>query len=127
MTYGEALFIGLSQAAAILPGLSRSCCTITSALYLRFTPRDAATFSFLMAIPVIGGACVLELAEIVQSGHFAMPTDQLIAGVAVSFVTGLASLWVLVRWLERGRFADFAWWCIPLGIAVLIWQAMQRS
>lgn len=122
VTYGEAFGIGVAQAAAILPGLSRSGCTITTGLRLGLSPPAAATFSFLMAIPVIGGACVLELAKVVKHGHLDTPIPHLAAGVVVSFVVGLVALNWLVRWLERGRFAQFAWWCIPLGIAVVVWQ-----
>lgn len=122
MGYGQAVLLGIAQAAAILPGLSRSCCTITTGLHMGFHPRAAATFSFLMAIPVIAGACVLELLKVVRHGHLETPIPHLIAGVIVSFLVGYVALSWLVRWLERGRFGLFAWWCIPLGIAVLIWQ-----
>ena len=63
-----------------------------------------------------------ELATIDHTGHLQTPVHHLTAGVVVSFVVGLISLAWLVRWLERGRFALFAWWCIPFGAAVLIWQ-----
>lgn len=126
LSYSQAVLIGFAQAAAILPGLSRSGCTITTGLRLGLQPQAAATFSFLMAIPVIGGACVLELAKIVRAGHLETPVAHLAAGVLISFVVGIAALWWLVRWLERGRFAFFAWWCIPLGIAVVIWQFRQH-
>lgn len=127
LSYGQAVLIGIAQAAAILPGLSRSGCTIATGMRLGLHPRASATFSFLLAIPVIAGACVLELAKIVRAGHLETPTAHLALGVLVSFVVGLAALWWLVRWLERGRFAFFAAWCIPLGIAVLIWQLWQKS
>jgi undecaprenyl-diphosphatase len=120
--YGEAILIGLSQAAAILPGLSRSGCTIGTGLRLRLHPRAAATISFLMAIPVIFGACLYEFVKLLTVTELQTPMPHLAAGVFVSFVVGLISLAWLVRWLERGRFAFFAWWCIPLGTAVLVWQ-----
>ena len=118
----EAVAIGLSQAAAILPGLSRSGCTITTGLRLGLSPISSATFSFLMAIPVIAGACLVESVTIWKEGGISTPVSYLLVGVGISFVVGLGALWWLVRWLERGRFALFAWWCIPLGIVVLIWQ-----
>jgi len=122
LTYRQATLIGMAQAAAILPGLSRSGCTISTGLRIGLSPSAAATFSFLMAIPVIGGACLLESAKLLRAGGLAMPLGHLAIGVVVSFVVGLVSLAWLVRWLERGRFALFAWWCIPLGLAVLVWQ-----
>lgn len=127
ISYGEAFWIGLAQAAAILPGLSRSGCTIGAALGFRLNPRAAATFSFLMAIPVILGACAYEFADAIHYGKLRTPIHYLAAGVAVSFVVGLVSLTWLVKWLERGRFSFFAWWCIPVGAAVLIWQLWAPS
>jgi undecaprenyl-diphosphatase len=122
LRYREAIWIGVAQAAAILPGLSRSGCTIGLGMASHLHPRAAATFSFLMAIPVIGAACALELLQILHSGQLQTPVTHLAAGVAVSFVSGLLSLSWLLNWLERGRFSLYAWWCIPLGLAVLVWQ-----
>lgn len=126
LSYREAVGIGLAQAAAILPGLSRSGCTITTGLRLGLAPQASATFSFLMAIPVIGGACAFELVKVLKEGHLETPLGHLAAGVLVSFVVGLVALNWLVKWLERGRFAHFAWWCIPLGVVVLVWQLGMR-
>jgi undecaprenyl-diphosphatase len=127
MRFGQAFLIGMAQAAAILPGLSRSGSTITTALRMKFHPRAAATFSFLMAIPVIAGACVLKLATIIHAGGLKTPVGHLAIGVVVSFSVGLLALWWLVQWLERGRFSLFAWWCIPVGVAVVIWQLSNSS
>jgi undecaprenyl-diphosphatase len=127
LTYKRAALIGLSQALAILPGLSRSGTTIATGLRLGLSPTSAATFSFLMAIPVIGGACLLETVKIARQASLSSQGEtqhfvNLAIGAAVAFVVGLASLWLLVRWLERGRFQYFAWWCIPVGLAVVVWQ-----
>jgi undecaprenyl-diphosphatase len=124
LTWKEAVAIGAAQAAAILPGLSRSGSTISTALGLGLTRESAATFSFLLAVPALIGAGVLETLKILKKGDFqpAVASLDLTIGVALSFVVGLAALWVLVRMLERGRFAMFGWYCIALGIAVTIWQ-----
>jgi undecaprenyl-diphosphatase len=124
LSYAQSLFIGLAQAVAILPGMSRSGCTISAGLKTGLTPVSAATFSFLMAIPAISGACLLEAISVWKSGGLSIPYEHLGAGIVVSFVVGLLSLWWLIRWLERGRFAAFAWWCIPVGVGVLIWQTL---
>lgn len=121
--YKQALLIGISQAAAILPGLSRSGATISAGLRLKLAPPDAATFSFLLAIPIIAGGGAYEvLAMARDQGPGGTPPMYLFAGGTVSFVVGLASLWWLMKWLEQGRFRNFAWWCIPLGLGVLLWQ-----
>ena len=130
LTYGQAFVIGLSQSLAILPGLSRSGTTISTGLRLGLTPIAAATFSFLMAIPVIGGACLLEIVSLAKDAALSdtlANTDHLrnlAIGAVIAYTVGLGSLWLLVRWLERGRFQYFAYWCIPVGFAVIIWQLM---
>ncbi len=123
LTISETLLIGTSQAAAILPGLSRSGMTISAALKLGLTPRAAATFSFLLAIPAIAGAGVLEfLLMFIKKKPLITPASHLLAGAGISFAVGMVSLWLLVRMLERGRLQWFAAWSIPLGIGVIIWQ-----
>jgi undecaprenyl-diphosphatase len=122
LTVGQVLWIGISQAAAILPGLSRSGVTISTATRLGLAPESAATFSFLLAIPAIGGACVLELAGGLLSEGASIPLLNLAIGAGVAFVVGLVCLNWLVRWVERGLLHYFAWWCIPVGIGVVIWQ-----
>jgi undecaprenyl-diphosphatase len=123
-----ALWIGLVQAFAILPGISRSGTTIAAGLTTGLSRRSAATFSFLLAIPAIGGAIVLDMKD--QLGDFVSPTHNdgstpivfLAIGVFISFVVGLAALSWVVKWLERGRLQYFAYWCIPVGLAAVIWQ-----
>jgi undecaprenyl-diphosphatase len=131
MSWKQALLIGCAQAAAIMPGLSRSGSTISAALGLGLKRESAATFSFLLAIAAIAGAGVLEGIDIlhaIQENAYhpsATPLNMLI-GAGVAFVVGLASLWVLVRLLERGRLTVFAWYCIALGVAAIGWQLSLR-
>ncbi len=120
LTAGQAGWIGLAQAAALLPGLSRSGSTIAAGLALGLPRREAATFSFLLAVPITAGAVALEAAEIVRQGHVDLPWWQLSLGVVVSFLTGLAALRWLLRWLASGRIGWLAWWCFLLGGAVLL-------
>ena len=122
LTAHDACLIGLSQAAAILPGLSRSGTTISVGLALGLAPRAAATFSFLLAIPAIGGAGFLTAISLATKTELASPWQHLVVGGMVAFVVGLLALRWLIRWLERGRLWWFAWWCIPLGLCVTVWQ-----
>lgn len=124
MTIGQSFVIGVCQAFAILPGLSRSGMTISAGLVQKFSPQAAATFSFLLAVPVLVGAGLISLLGILKNsdGASTTPLSYLAMGMGVSFLVGLVSLWVLVRLLERGRLAWFALWCIPLGVIVIIWQ-----
>lgn len=126
LNWKTALGMGIAQAFAILPGLSRSGTTITAGLLGGLTPRAAATFSFLMALPVIAGAGLLEAVDMARSTTIQTPLAHLAIAAFVSFGVGLASIAALVRMLERQRLYWFAWWCIPLGIAVVVWQLSIR-
>ena len=128
LSHKDALKIGFAQAMAILPGLSRSGMTISAGMKSGLAPESAATFSFLLAIPAIGGAGVLEVASLLrETTTVHTPISYLVAGGFIAFVVGLLSLRWLINWLERGRIQLFAYWCIPLGIAVVIWQLSTRG
>jgi undecaprenyl-diphosphatase len=122
MSWRDALFIGCCQAVAILPGLSRSGSTIVAGLFRGLNRSSAATFSFLLAIPAILGAGVLEGIDQLHDGGPQTPVSFLLMGTAISFVVGLGSLWLLNRWLQSGRIQIFAWYCIALGVVVVAWQ-----
>ena len=129
LTYRQALIIGLFQAAAPLPGISRSGTTIASGVALcGLSPRAAADFSFLLSVPIIGAAVAAETLEVSRSGvSSGTPLDALAIGAAVSLVVGVFALRFMILWLRRGRLIDFAWWVIPLGIAVVVWQVARPS
>jgi undecaprenyl-diphosphatase len=126
MTWPRALLIGLFQAVAILPGISRSGATIAAGLLVGLKRESAATFAFLMAIPVIGGAAVLESLHLAGKPT-TTPLWLLAAGAAVSFVVGLVALRLLTAIVQHGRLYWFAWWLIPLGIAVTVWQLLALT
>jgi len=122
ITYKQALLIGFAQAIAILPGISRSGSTIVAGLLTGMSRQSAATFSFLLAIPAIAGATILESAEILSNPQMSTPLSLLAVGAIISAIVGLIALWLLVRWLEKGKLHYFAYWCIPLGILITIMQ-----
>lgn len=121
---GRALTIGLMQAAAILPGVSRSGTTIAGGLAAGLRRDDAAAFSFLLAIPAIGGAGLLQLLEAYQAGGTSTPPAQLALGFVVSMVVGLGALAVLLKMLRGGRLDLFVYYLVPLGIVTLAWQLL---
>jgi undecaprenyl-diphosphatase len=131
LSYSKALLIGIAQCFALLPGISRSGTTIVAGLGVGLRRDEAATFSFLLAIPAIAGAVSLKapklLGELVHGSPDAMPAPVIALGVAVSFIVGLGALWWLNRWLQQGRLYRFAWWVIPVGVAVTIWQLWPAS
>jgi undecaprenyl-diphosphatase len=122
LSWRQALLIGAFQAFAILPGVSRSGSTIAAGLAVGMHRKSSATFAFLLAIPAIAGAGVLELKDMLAASQPTTSPGLLVIGAAVSFLVGLLSLWWLIRLVERGRLALFAWWLIPLGAAVTIWR-----
>jgi undecaprenyl-diphosphatase len=122
LSYGRALVIGIAQGFALLPGISRSGTTIVAGLGVGLRRDEAATFSFLLAIPAIAGATLLKARDLLRAPPDATPWPVLALGAAVSFLVGLAALWWLNRWLRQGRLYLFACWVIPLGAAVTVWQ-----
>ena len=125
LSVSQSLVIGLFQAFAILPGISRSGATIVAGMGCGLKRDEAATFSFLLAIPVIGGAGLLKLLELLQTQSNGTQWGLLGLGAVISFYVGLGSLWWLVRWLRQGRLHLFAWWVIPLGLLVIAWQLVS--
>lgn len=122
LSYRQVLLIGAFQAFAILPGISRSGATIVAGLACGLRRDEAATFAFLLAIPTIGGAGFLAALDLVSQGPANLSASALVIGLALSFVVGLASLWWLVRWLQRGHLYWFAGYLLPLSVGVIVWQ-----
>ncbi|MEA1952170.1 MAG: undecaprenyl-diphosphate phosphatase [Planctomycetota bacterium] len=122
LSYRHAFVIGIFQAFAILPGVSRSGSTIVAGLGCGLRREEAATFSFLLAIPVIGGAGFLDLKDLLGNSNHSVSLSVLAIGAAVSFAVGLAALSWLVNWVRHGHLHWFVWWLVPLGIIVTTWQ-----
>jgi len=118
LTWRGALLIGLVQGIAVFPGISRSGSTIAVALILGLSSEKAARFSFLMAIPIIGGAALLELPSLAGQ----MNVGHLLLGMAASIVAGLAALTLLVGLIRRRRFVWFAAYLVPLSLFCLIFN-----
>jgi undecaprenyl-diphosphatase len=112
-----ALLIGVIQGIAITPGISRSGSTISLALILSLGYAFAFRFSFLLSIPAVGGAFLLELLQMKQ-----VPDSWLMVGigVAVAALFGLGALWLLERVMQKNRLHYFAVYCVLLGVAVLV-------
>ena len=118
--WGAALLIGVAQAVAIVPGISRSGATVSAALALGVAPAAAAEFSFLMSVIAILGAVVLqipELGSVSSEGLWAIGV-----GGVVALASGLAALALFVRMLRSQAFHRFAWYAWPLGVLVLVWS-----
>jgi undecaprenyl-diphosphatase len=118
----DALLIGLSQALAIIPGVSRSGATITTARILGIERADAANFSFLMATPIIAGAGMLEAHKLLHSGLAA----QLGWGFAAAAVFGLLAIVGILGFLRTHTYRPFAIYRIALALIVVV-VALARS
>ncbi len=120
----QAFWIGIAQAFAIVPGLSRSGLTIVVARRIGLPGQQAAQFSFLMSIPVIAGAMGVmlckQLLKTTSDEMVAVDWNIIGLGIAVSAVVGYGALRALLVVLEKGRFHWFTFWCIPLGVFLLV-------
>ena len=115
-----ALLIGLAQAFALVPGISRSGTTVAMALWLGMAAEEAAAFSFLMAIPAIGGAALIQIPELTSQG-LTLSGTALAAGSIVAAITGIMAIKAFVVLLERKTFHRFAIYCWALGAAFLLY------
>lgn len=116
---GSSIIIGIAQAASIFPGISRSGVTIATALYAKLNPVLAARFSFLLAIPVILGAVVLETNEVVGHG-IDIGIWPIVAGVTAAAVTGYVAIKLLFDILRRGWINWFAAYCLAVGVCTIL-------
>ncbi len=125
----HALLIGLAQALAITPGISRSGSTIAVGLRLGLRKEDAARFSFLLAMPVIAGATLLEvLSALSETGVGISASAEniaLVAGFVTAAIVGYVSLRVLLQILQRGKLHIFSWYLWILGGAVIGWAIID--
>lgn len=114
----QALFIGLMQCLALIPGTSRSGITMTAALMLGFNREVAARFSFLLSIPLIFAASSLKLYELVQS-ELVVDWLMLSAGIVFSFVSAYLCIHLFLKWIERLGFMPFVIYRLLLGALLL--------
>jgi undecaprenyl-diphosphatase len=117
ITYLQAFIIGCSQAIAICPGISRSGLTITTALFLGLKKQNAAFFSFLISVPVIFGATVLELDNISALDN----PSSLVTLFFASLIFGFIGLWGVIFVLHRGKLHYFAAYLVPLALYLLFY------
>jgi undecaprenyl-diphosphatase len=116
----DALLMGIGQAAALQPGVSRSGVTITVARALRFDRVAAARLSFLMSLPIIGGAGLYKFVDVMAEGgiprDFVMP---FVVGMGTSALTGYAAVWGTIRFVQTRTFAPFVGYRVLVGVGVI--------
>jgi undecaprenyl-diphosphatase len=116
----DALGVGLAQALALIPGVSRSGATITAGLFLGFTREDAARFSFLLSIPAVVLSGLFELRSFLSAGGGAEALGPVIVATIVAFISGYAAIAFLLRYLAHHSVAVFVIYRLALGALVLI-------
>lgn len=118
LTLADAWWIGVGQAVAIIPGLSRSGATISAGLARGLEREVAARFSFLLSVPVILGAALLQLRHLPLGS---LQTDlPFLAGFLAAFLSGLAAIWLLLGIVRRSRLTVFSWYVWAVGAAVIV-------
>ena len=118
LTWGRALAMGAAQGMAVMPGLSRSGLTIAAGLATGLSPMAAFRLSFLMSIPTIAGAALLELSG--NQGALAVLGWPALGAALTAGLVALAALGILSRTLIRGRFHHFAWYCFAVAGAGIV-------
>lgn len=121
-TVRTALIMGFAQAFALIPGISRSGSTVVAGLWGGVAGREAAAFSFLMAVPAILGAAVLKLPDAQVSG---LGAGALVVGSVAAAVTGVLAIRSFVALLRRQTFHGFAYYLWPAGVGFLLYLALR--
>jgi len=112
--------VGLFQAVAIFPGISRSGSTIVGSLVSGYKKEFAVKFSFLLSIPAILGAAVLDFKDVFEAGAFNIPIINAIVGVAVAAVSGFIAIKFLLKLVQNSKLYLFSYYCVAAGIFTII-------
>lgn len=120
VTLKDSILVGISQAFAVIPGVSRSGSTMTSGLFCGMNRETAARFSFLLSTPIIAGAALKKGLEMYHEGIPPAMRLPLIVGVIVSAIVGYGVIAALMRYLERRTFKIFVVYRVALGVIVLL-------
>lgn len=116
----DALLVGVGQALATMPGVSRSGMTISAGCFLGFERSFAVRFSFLLSIPAVLGANILSLKDALEAGVDWAAVPVYLAGVVASAVVGYACIRLLKLIAQKGRFGGFAYYCWAVGLLTLL-------
>lgn len=127
MNVWDAILIGLAQGCAIAPGLSRSGATISASLGRNLDRTLAARFSFLLSIPAILGAGLIQSKTIIKAGTIGVGVAPLILGFVAAFISGLLAIKLFMTIIQRTSLKMFAYYCFGLGTIVIIVAAKFTS
>ncbi len=120
LRYGEAIGIGVAQALALVPGVSRSGVTISAARLLRLDRDEAARFSFLLLVPIVAGAAGLKLADVLSQGFPAGSAGPFAVGTLAALGSGFLAVWGLLGYVRRHSYAPFVVYRLLAATAILL-------
>ena len=124
-TIADVLVVGLGQAIATMPGISRSGMTIATGCFMGFERKFAVRFSFLLSIPAVLGANILSLKDALDAGIIWAEVPMSVVGVVTAAVVGYACIRLLRLVAEKGRFGAFAYYCWAVGLLTLLLNAIK--
>ena len=124
-TLVDVLVVGVGQAIATMPGISRSGMTITTGCFMGFERKFAVRFSFLLSIPAVLGANILSLKDAIEAGIVWAEVPMYLVGVVTAAVVGYACIRLLRMVAEKGRFGAFAYYCWAAGLLTLLLNAIK--
>lgn len=119
LSFWEVQIVGVAQAIALIPGSSRSGTTLTAALLLGLKRDEAARFSFLLGIPAVTAAGIFELKDLMEIGLDASGISALLVGTVAAFISGIAAIEILLRFLKTRSTFVFIVYRIILGVSIL--------
>ncbi|MEN8253230.1 MAG: undecaprenyl-diphosphate phosphatase [Patescibacteria group bacterium] len=122
ITWKDGLAIGLFQAVAIIPGISRSGSTVLGGLNQKLSRQAAFKFSFILAIPAILGASVLQILDLIEMGFSSISILPYLFGGLTAFLVGLASLSLFKYVIEKAKFEFFAYYCFSVAFVSFVLQ-----
>lgn len=120
MSWMDAAIVGIFQGFAITPGISRSGSTIVGSLFRGFNKELATKFSFLISIPAILGATVLEVKDVFEVGMGDITVGIVIAGVLAAFISGLFAIRTLINFIKKEKLYYFSFYTWAIGLVVII-------
>lgn len=124
-TLADVLVVGVGQAIATMPGISRSGMTITTGCFMGFERKFAVRFSFLLSIPAVLGANILSLKDAIETGIVWAEVPMYLVGVVTAAVVGYVCIRLLRMVAEKGRFGAFAYYCWAAGLLTLLLNAIK--
>jgi undecaprenyl-diphosphatase len=127
LSWTDAALVGLAQAAAILPGISRSGATIAAGLGRGLERVAAARYSLLLSVPIVLGAGLVKIVDLAESGGLSAAAPALLVGFVASLGVGIIAIRFLMRHLQGGRLYPFAVYCAAVGMGCLVLVAVRGA